>query len=896
MANLTAPPAHLTTTPPRRPSVERRASTLAGVALVDEFNRRLATRVPLDAGRHDDEATLRSTLSLPELDRRQPPSASVPHQLKPRRTFSTTRGQRQRVSPAGAATAEQQPQASPAVVRERLSVRPDEAAHAPGRRSTLFATPPAAPQGFRSRTMALEMLLAAALGDESTKSPTEERAAACFAVLRGLADAAAEEFRPLLQRLTLELQHAVYDEGEHEHCPHFVQLERSRTHAGHLRVEVGQLKAERQRMRAEMAAMRRELGRLDRPDAEVDEMGMDELGVGGFEVFDGNGTEVQAARGQSNGSSQSGSSSLAARRQSSSSLRRRGSFGGGGGGSSQRFALPETRPEIEGEGVDPIHAHLFDLRVAHQREMEELQQAMVDMVPSDENEALKQQLGDTRERLQTALEAAKEWSEDAGATGAELDSLRTQLADARQRLAGMERAWTPRPPWQTLNEAAAALRSQGGVTSAGGAALRVAGLRAGQPSRANLTAVGATLGQLWSRLAELEERLPNDSPFHVGLGVDASVPVHLRHHGRLRNRRMAKAEVERDVKRVWRAKEEADRAAAARGAEAPSLSEVFARLGAAECASDGVTGHRDAAVEWCYNVVDGCRRYGFDADLELFLAVLRGAAPEHEHYAQEELLRRLHAALRSADAADGAQRGWCSVEAAMAAVDSLYPTLVAEKGRQLRRLLDDAASASHEGEGEGKACARPGQLNYERLMADDADENQGPFVEALREAHASEPRDFLRCFHAMLHAKLSAASGLRGSPVATSPVSGSPNGNGSPRKHPQPSTIGAAPSSKGDAGLVTAATVRGVVSILDPGRPADDVREILTQGFAGAYKAKAVPWQTRKGAAGNAMAPPPDTATIRIDKLIANLRPSFPRWISGKPQDLDTLLALSQQQ
>ena len=31
----------------------------------------------------------------------------------------------------------------------------------------------------------------------------------------------------------------MYDEGEHEHCPHFAQLERSRTYAGHLRAEVG---------------------------------------------------------------------------------------------------------------------------------------------------------------------------------------------------------------------------------------------------------------------------------------------------------------------------------------------------------------------------------------------------------------------------------------------------------------------------------------------------------------------------------------------------------------------------------------------------------------------------------------------------------------------------------
>ena len=204
-------------------------------------------------------------------------------------------------------------------------------------------------------------------------------------------------------------------------------------------------------------------------------------------------------------------------------------------------------------------------------------------------------------------------------------------------------------------------------------------------------------------------------------------------------------------------------------------------------------------------------------------------------------------------------------------------------------------------------------------MAEDANEDQSPFVEALREAHASEPRDFMRCLHAMLYARLSATSGHaeQASPVSTSAVSGSPDGSphgrrsslDSPRTRSQPPIGTVAPTSKGDAGLVTAATVRGVVSILDPQRPADDVREVLVRGFAGAYTAKAVPWQTRKSATGGSvlqthksatggsvLAPPLDTATIRIDKLIANLRPSFPRWAGGKPQDLDTLLALCQQQ
>ena len=72
--------------------------------------------------------------------------------------------------------------------------------------------------------MGFELRLAAALGDALTPSPTEERAGACFAVLRGLSEHVAAEFRPLLDRLTLELQHAVYDRSAPDESSHFAQL------------------------------------------------------------------------------------------------------------------------------------------------------------------------------------------------------------------------------------------------------------------------------------------------------------------------------------------------------------------------------------------------------------------------------------------------------------------------------------------------------------------------------------------------------------------------------------------------------------------------------------------------------------------------------------------------
>ena len=122
----------------------------------------------------------------------------------------------------------------------------------------------------------------------------------------------------------------------------------------------------------------------------------------------------------------------------------------------------------------------------------------------------------------------------------------------------MRRAWTPRPNWAALVEAA---DDAGPSARAAVAGLRVTSV----PSRASVTGLCNMLSRLWARQAELEPRLPNEGPFHVGLEHGPDVPVHLRHCGRLRNLRLPKAEVEQAVRRVWRAMEQHSRAAGLKG-------------------------------------------------------------------------------------------------------------------------------------------------------------------------------------------------------------------------------------------------------------------------------------------------------------------------------------------
>ena len=88
--------------------------------------------------------------------------------------------------------------------------------------------------------------------------------------------------------------------------------------------------------------------------------------------------------------------------------------------------------------------------------------------------------------------------------------------------------------------------------------------------------------------------------------------------------------------------------------------------------------------------------------------------------------------------------------------------------------------------------------------------------------------------------------------------------------------------------------MRGVIKLVDPGRPADEVRALLARGFAGAQPRRGKPAarQERRDAAGSPPPPPPpENATVRIGSFLAAVRPAFPRWLGGKPQELDALLA-----
>ena len=140
--------------------------------------------------------------------------------------------------------------------QELLRIKPKEAARSPGRRLLAsIASPAHELETFRSPLVGFELRLAAALKDAAEPSPTEERAGACFAVLRGLSEHVAVEFRPLIERLTLELQHAVYDRSAPDESSHFEQLRHARAHAANLTADLAAEREDTRRLRAELVRL-----------------------------------------------------------------------------------------------------------------------------------------------------------------------------------------------------------------------------------------------------------------------------------------------------------------------------------------------------------------------------------------------------------------------------------------------------------------------------------------------------------------------------------------------------------------------------------------------------------------------------------------------------------------
>ena len=166
--------------------------------------------------------------------------------------------------------------------------------------------------------------------------------------------------------------------------------------------------------------------------------------------------------------------------------------------------------------------------------------------------------------------------------------------------------------------------------------------------RSTTEVLAYTVLQLENTKAELERirsMTPNDDPYFTGLGTGGDgvvVPPYLRtkknaravfcgfsagysavfvlkitHFADIRNRRMPKKDVEEIIHQIWKKKTFSDNQAKKANRLPKELPDFFFDYMKMEY------GIQSSIVEVAYNLLDSCKRYNYDADIELFHKVKR---------------------------------------------------------------------------------------------------------------------------------------------------------------------------------------------------------------------------------------------------------------------------------
>mmetsp|Transcript_46381 Transcript_46381/g.143137 ORF Transcript_46381/g.143137 Transcript_46381/m.143137 type:complete len:1170 (-) Transcript_46381:64-3573(-) len=283
-----------------------------------------------------------------------------------------------------------------------------------------------------------------------------------------------------------------------------------------------------------------------------------------------------------------------------------------------------------------------------------------------------------------------------------------------------DRPKTPRPEWKQLRKSLPDFNPSPESTS--DALLRelqehIDSLR--DEHRVKVEAEGLSRAiQQWLGDEDLcESDLGAFSKTFVGRGTGPEVPSFLRFHGRVRNRRLRKGDVERLLSQFWADREERRRA------DGDGVSRIQ------DFALDWLTrttGAASSGIELAYNIVDVCEKNLHDPDCSLFVEILFGRLCEEAYFESMRSIEQLQRVIR---AADKRNIGTIARTQMFRLIRKLYPGKSQEHMLKLRFAL-----VAHSPE--------DGVVSYIDLFDEDTNGNQTRFVEYLRNQHVDEAREF----------------------------------------------------------------------------------------------------------------------------------------------------------
>ena len=295
-----------------------------------------------------------------------------------------------------------------------------------------------------------------------------------------------------------------------------------------------------------------------------------------------------------------------------------------------------------------------------------------------------------------------------------------RLARMKIEFEEMKHMGTPRPAVQDLCHALEMNAEE--LYSAGG--------------RSTKEVLAYTVLQLENTKAELERirsMTPNDDPYFMGLGPGGDgviVPPYLRtkKNAQIRNRRMPKKDVESIIKTIWKKKTWSDAQMKKAGKKPKELPEFFFDFLKMEY------GVQVAIAEVAYNLLDSCKRYNYDADIELFHKVMMGTLDDDVYYDQMKMLDGVKKTIQAfcTDDKGKAKKGKPSKPDLINLMTEFFPY----KDEKDIAALKDALDRDHP--------KKKGAVKWKELFEEDREGNQLAFVETLRDQHLQDREDYFQ--------------------------------------------------------------------------------------------------------------------------------------------------------
>ena len=241
------------------------------------------------------------------------------------------------------------------------------------------------------------------------------------------------------------------------------------------------------------------------------------------------------------------------------------------------------------------------------------------------------------------------------------------------------------------------------------------------------------LSRTKKELERMRSMAPNDDPYFMGLGPGGdgvAVPRYLRtkRNAQIRNRRMPKKDVETIIKTIWKKKTFSDRERKKLGKDPKELPDFFFDYLKMEY------GAQEVIAEISYNLLDSCKRYRYDADIELFHKVMMGTLDDDVYYDQMKMLDNTKKAIAEfcTDPKGKPKKGKPSKPDLIKIVQELFPY----KDEKDIAALKDALDRDHP--------KKKGAVKWKELFEEDREGNQLAFVETLRDQHLQDREDYFQ--------------------------------------------------------------------------------------------------------------------------------------------------------